>query len=148
MIAATVRAVGRRGLVLAVIGIVWLLYGASVGIGEVTSTADVWVLQQVSPTTRAAAWVLTGVLAVYTALTRPSTDTPGFLALTLCPMVYAASYVFSWVLWAVPVGDAGYSLGLIAALRYLAILALIAVVASWPETPTRTEPQVAPPLEV
>lgn len=136
LLGALIAHVGRRGMVLAIIGMIWALYGLSLILGDVSTTSQaamtVWHLG-IDPDVRGGAWLATGILALYTAASKPRTDTPGFLALTVAPMVYAFSYLTAWVTWVLPVADPGYSQGLFSGLSWAAVITLIATVASWPE---------------
>lgn len=141
--------IGRRGMVLAIIGTIWILYGLSLIVGDVQPQAasHVWHLS-LDPVLRGSFWLGTGTLAVYTAASRPATDTPGFLAVTVCPMLYSFSYLIAWITWALPIDDPGYADGLFSALSWAAVITLIATVASWPEpTAGHGPPHLGPPHE-
>lgn len=141
-----IHEIGRRGMVLAIIGLIWLLYGLGMILGDpvtVSGGGGVWHLG-IDPDVRGTVWSLTGFLAIYTAASQPRSDTPGFLALTVCPMVYAFSYLTAWIVWALPLPSPGYAPGLISALSWASVITLVAVCASWPE-PSRDHSPGLPP---
>lgn len=144
--------VGRRGMVLFIIGTIWALYGLSMlTAGTVpveTPPHAVWHLT-LSPTVRGSLWLGTGILAVYTAVSRPRTDTPGFLALVVGPMIWTFSYLASWAVWLLPLSNPGYSHGITAGLSWASVITLVATIASWPEPLSgcgHTHGPVLPPM--
>lgn len=133
-------------MVLAIIGTIWLLYGLGMltsGPVTVAGAAGVWHLT-LDPTLRGSLWAGTGILAIYTAASRPRTDTPGFLALAVGPMIYSFSYLVSYLVYVLPLASPGYSGGLVGALSWVSVITLIAVIASWPE-PVRDHGPILPP---
>jgi hypothetical protein len=123
---------GRRGAVLMLLGVVWLLIGAF------------QILQPPPPANRAGLYLLTllapyewwgGVwiaasLAAVTAAPRMASDTYGFVALMVPPWLWTLVNLAGWALGQAPRGWA-------AAMVYAALASMIMVVAGWPEPRTR-----------
>lgn len=134
-----IRRVGRRGLALGILGLIWVLYGLGLLVTgtapqNAASPADAHIWHQsIDPVVRGVVWSGSGVLALFTAASRPRTDTPGFLALTVCPMIHAFSFLTAWVIWLLPIHERGYAEGLVSASTWATVVTLIALIASWPE---------------
>lgn len=132
---------GWRGLYLMVMGIVWVAVGLAVT--AVNAPHHPYVLFQYLPLgIEGGAWVVTGTLAAWVG-SRGATDDDslGHVALYLMPAVRCGSYMVSWLVWAATTvlhglgGDitpSGYEVGLLAAIIWAAMIALITVCSRWP----------------
>lgn len=133
---------GHRGAVLALIGAVWMLYGAS-RFGDPPEAADRLVYALVPVGVWAGAWIATGALAAAYALARPGGDRVGFAALVAMPAVRAAVYLWAWLLALTPGPPAGDRDGYTGALIWAAVIAVVLIVADWPDDTRTTGPLAA-----
>ncbi|MFD5795585.1 hypothetical protein ACFWIO_19005 [Streptomyces diastatochromogenes] len=120
---------GRRGAILLCYGAVW----AIIGYGQITSPQPdlrgLRLLLQMMPLAAWGwLWVTSGLIAIVSAWLPQGRDWPGFLALPLMVLPWAASYLLAWIL-----GD--YPRGWVAAVVWGAIAAPVLVVAGWREPP-------------
>lgn len=143
---------GRRGAMMILLGATYVLIGYGDATRPAPDVAGAWHLQ-VDSHIRGIAWAVTGLVAVVFALVRPHstppgvapefwrTDTPGWLALYVVPVLVITSYGGSWALWTltdqaqVPaVGDpmAWYN----AVLRVPFVL-IVLICSGWVENPRR-----------
>ena len=123
------RALGRRGAILLCYGVVW----AIIGYGQITAPQPdlrgLRLLLQIMPLAAWGwLWVASGLIAVVSAWLPQGRDWPGFLALPLMVLPWAASYLLAWIL-----GD--FPRGWVAAVVWGAIAAPVLVVAGWREPP-------------
>jgi hypothetical protein len=123
------RLLGRRGAILLSYGVVW----AIVGYGQITSPAPdlrgLRLLLQMMPLdVWGWIWVASGLIAIISAWLPQERDWPGFLALPLMVLPWAASYLLAWIL-----GD--FPRGWVAAVVWGAIAAPVLVAAGWREPP-------------
>lgn len=123
------RMLGRRGAILLSYGLVW----AIIGYGQITSPAPDLrglrlLLQIVSLDVWGWIWVASGLIAIISAWLPPEKDWPGFLALPLMVLPWAASYLLAWI-----IGD--FPRGWVAAVVWGAIAAPVLVTAGWREPP-------------
>jgi hypothetical protein len=124
------KRLGRRGAILGAFGTVWLLYGYSLLVEPIPSTAGLTLLLDVMPFDAWAwAWIACGGLAVVCAFMPPPADWPGFPALYLPGILWGLSYLVSWR----PLGD--NPRGWIQAAIWGAMLGAIRIAAGWPEPP-------------
>lgn len=123
------RLLGRRGAILLSYGIVW----AIIGYGQITSPAPdlrgLRLLLQMMPLdVWGWIWVASGLIAIISAWLPQEKDWPGFLALPLMVLPWAASYLLAWI-----IGD--FPRGWVAAVVWGAIAAPVLVTAGWREPP-------------
>lgn len=123
------RLLGRRGAILLSYGVVWSI----IGYGQITSPAPdlrgLRLLLQIMPLdVWGWIWVASGVIAIISAWLPQERDWPGFLALPLMVLPWAASYLLAWI-----IGD--FPRGWVAAVVWGAIAAPVLVTAGWREPP-------------
>jgi len=125
---------GRRGLVLLMFGLVWVGQGFAVR-QQPYSIGDhpVLAFEYVPVAVRVALWLVSGLFAVYVALTgSPERDRHGYTVLVVLPIERSLSYAFGWVEYMLPT-EGGYAGGLRGALTWLGVTVAIMVIAGWPE---------------
>lgn len=134
------RQIGRRGAVLLILGLIWIILG--LGVLDSGGISDELLHERLSPTLRGAAWIVTGLVAIGYAF-RPTGlgDQVGFAALYLMPAVRVASYTTAWVDSLIPVGGPGYESGWRFAAIHAAIVTAVAITAGWPEPPRTPRPE-------
>lgn len=137
------RRLGRRGAVLLILGLLWILQGIGVYLAPYNANvgSELLVHEQLPVWLRVSVWCGTGVVAVAYALRRACADTPGFLALVFMPVERAASYGWGFLMYLVPGVPDGYPRGLVSATVWAGVAALVIIVAGWRE-PTPTIAQV------
>lgn len=130
---------GRRGGVLLILGVIWMVIGISavidpyVGIGGgdpqqglFHEALPVWL--------RATLWIGTGLLAVSFAWrTAGRRDDWGYMALILMPIVRTASYGWAWLVHLT--GGHGDPSGWLGAIVWATFAILVYTISGWPETP-------------
>lgn len=128
---------GRRGSVLFLMGLAWVLMGVSVLVNSTHLDFDetgLWHLA-LHPALRAALWFGTGAIAILFSFRRmASLDGLGYGALIFMPLERTASYGWGWFV-SLPVWPEGlgYSPGWSAALVWLVVATLIYTCAGWRE---------------
>lgn len=128
---------GRRGSVLFLMGLAWILLGLSVLLSGVQLDFDetgLWHLA-LPPFVRAALWFLTGALAVAFSFRRMARwDGLGYGALIFMPLERTASYGWGWFV-SLPIwpDGLGYSPGWTGALVWIVVAVLIYTCAGWRE---------------
>lgn len=121
------RRVGRRGAILALKGLMSLLYGYSQLVQPIPNTTGIRLLLMALPSHGWAwAWVVAGSTALVCAPLREGRDWPGFAAVYLVASAWALSNLASWWLY-------GNSRGWITAVIWAAFGGVAAVAAAWPE---------------
>lgn len=143
---------GRRGAWLIVLGSVWLIVGFS--ILATPAEPRSWVAYQYAPPlVQAAAWWLSGGLAIWQGLRGPKVhDYLGHVALYLMPAVRAISFALSWLIWVVTstLSAAGYfhpigwASGWYAALVWFLVSLMLRLIADWPNP---SQPIPRPPAD-
>lgn len=124
---------GRRGTVLTLLGIVWVLQGTTVLLAPSSPT---YYLLANFEVIRALGWMVTGVIAVAYAARPQGDDAPGFLALYIMAAYRVAAYAVGFVAWLIPGGLDGNPRGVVGIFSWLVILLAIVIIAGWHE-PTR-----------
>lgn len=132
---------GRRGAALAVLGVIFLLVGINTATTPPPPNMEGFLLHTLIPTPiQVLLWTVPGALALYASIHRgPGPDGFGFNALVVPLIVRIVSYVISFV--AFLVGESSHPYGLFSALIWLAILALVLIIAGWAEVPTGYRPR-------
>lgn len=141
----SVKQVGRRGTVLLMLGVVWLLLGYSVFLSMdiPTGAPEGGFHLSIPADVRGLLWTLTGVTAMCAAFRPPGfSDAFGWTALYVMPAVRTVSYLSGWLDWIVPFGTPGHERGWVPAITWAVIVVLIATCAGWPE-PARVLPPTA-----
>lgn len=123
------RHLGRRGILLGLLGAIWVLQG--VGVIFTPASESYWLLAH-GAGFRAAAWVATGLVAIAYAGRPQGDDAPGFLALYVMAGFRIVSYGIDTVRALLP-GDDGNARGLIGVLAWLTVLTVIIVISGWSE---------------
>lgn len=127
---------GRRGLVLLLFGIAWVVQGLAILIYGQMGTGGHFIHEQIPPPVLGALWASSGALSVACSPSRRHpADTLGYLGVTVMPMLYGTSFLVGAVTqgvlehprWAV-LGVLGFSL-------WGAVALGLIVAASWPEPP-------------
>lgn len=122
-----VRRVGHRGAVLALKGVMALLYGTSQVVQPIPNTAGIRLLLLAAPPhVWGWVWVAAGCTALACTALRQGRDWPGFAAVYLVASAWALSNLASWWLYDNP-------RGWIAAMLYGAFGGVAMIVADWPE---------------
>ena len=124
-----IYSLGRRGSVLALLGVVWIMQGLFTYFSPERS--DYWMLQQY-PEVRLIGWLSTGAIAIAFAARPQGKDALGFLALYIMAAYRAASYTIPFVLWAFTSED-GNPRGIFGLLAWGTIILLIFIVSGWSE---------------
>ncbi len=143
-----VMPLGKRGEVLLLLGIAWILIG--IGAAIVPPPAEDLLFLHIPVPIRAALWCGTGLVAIgYAWMPRVRSDGWGFVALYLMPAVRAVSYFIAWVDFTAD-GRSGYRYGWLSALFYTVFIGIVVVCAGWREPPPLLlieEPTKVPEVE-
>lgn len=139
---ALLERLGRRGAVLLLFGLAWLLQGLILGAegpsGGVDLTASPH--ENLPFPIMSLLWVASGVLAAAVGLRHSPRDHVGFVAASAPPLILTGSYLVGGVTWFLPGDSGGDPYGLPLALGWAVITLLVGIVASWPEV-TEKEPK-------
>ncbi|UIW13274.1 membrane protein [Arthrobacter phage Crewmate] len=132
---------GRRGAALAVLGAIFVLVGLDVLLAPAAPDHDRFLLHTFIPSPlMAALWIIPGALALRASFHKgPGNDGFGFMALVVPLILRIVSYVFSFL--AFLFGAGSWPFGWASALIWLAILALILIIAGWAEVPSGYKPR-------
>lgn len=117
--------IGRRGAILALLGIISLAYGISLRSDPPLTVGLRLALHATSLTGWSTAWIAAGICAVCCAPLRR--DWPGFTAIYLVSVPWSLSYLVSW--W--PLGE--NPRGWVTCLIFAAFGGVAVVTAAWPE---------------
>lgn len=120
---------GRRGTILVLLGVVWIFQGVAI---VLTTTPSTYELLSGYDEIRAAAWFLTGTLAIVFSRVPQGFDAVGFVSLYIMAAYRIFAYTFSFALWALP-SEGGNPRGIIGTLSWTTILIMFVVVAGWRE---------------
>jgi hypothetical protein len=123
---------GFRGTMLVLFGIIW----TGIGIAIISEPTRAPMLETLIPQPiRAGLWVASGFAAIYFGTQTKRIDAIGWTALYIMPALRSLSYFLGWVDFVIPWGGDGIERGWLAALIYLALVAVIVVCARWPDPP-------------
>lgn len=131
---------GRRGTVLALLGIVWIAQGLTVLLAP--SSPTYYLLANFEPA-RAIGWIATGVVAVAYAARPQGDDAPGFLSLYVMAAYRVVAYSAGFVAWMIPGGVDGNPRGIVGIFSWFVILLAIVVIAGWHEPSRRRSKDAA-----
>ena len=126
---------GRRGMMLLLLGGLWIWLGLNVpmtpahvpGLWHTFIWEPVWIAE----------WVVPGLVALVFAWR--TVDWPGWALLMLAPIIRASSLISGWVMWMLPDGIEGYPMGLWQSILYLFMIGVVGICAGWPDYPPRDE---------
>jgi len=133
---------GRRGAALAVLGVLFLLIGFQAGVTPAaTELGPRFLLHTMLPAPiEALLWVVPGSLALWASVHKgPGPDGFGFNALVVPVILQIVSYLISFI--AFLTGASTWPYALATALIWLAVLALVLIIAGWAEVPTGYRPR-------
>lgn len=117
----SLRHLGRRGAVLSILGVMWVLVGVNILAVDYRPALAL----SGSPIAQSALWIGTGFVACAFAWRPQGQDAAGFLALYVMVGYRCVSYAFEW--------GSGRGSAVIGLLVWLAIAALILIIAGWRE---------------
>ncbi|HPV80172.1 MAG TPA: hypothetical protein PLK64_10250 [Dermatophilaceae bacterium] len=125
---------GRRGVALILIGVAWVGFGLTLLAAPPVPDADAAIFMDYIPAVwQFAAWAFTGMVAVVAGARRPW-QWVGYIAATIMPILRATSFAWSTIMWLVPGAPEGDSRSVGAGLMWTALIGLVLVVGSWPDT--------------
>lgn len=124
--------IGRRGAVLLILGIVWIVYGYTIGTVP-HAVGALGILDKIPTAVWAAMWIGCGAVAAgHCGVTRAH-DGRGFTLLAIPPAVWAFGLWWAEVTYLAGVGGTPYSWA--AAIIWTGLAALVVIVAGWVEPP-------------
>lgn len=124
---------GYRGSVLLVWGVIWSLIGVGKLLSPVSAVDHLLITGYIPAPIRAGVWLITGLIAMVCAFrTRASGDAAGWISLYVMPSVLAVAYMIAW-LQSLLYDVGGIPLGWLGAAVYVALAAIVAICAGWPE---------------
>lgn len=122
---------GRRGVILRLLGIMWVLVGVSV---LVAPHAPEYLLLDVAPGWRAAMWIIAGAIALGFAGRDQGEDKWGFAALYLPAAYRWLAYLYGVIDYFDDThGRVGDLRAMVGVLSWGVILIVIRVIAGWPD---------------
>ena len=138
-----VRRLGRRGMLLLLLGIAWILVGStgiaipsdrfsSPGIGADT------ILQMLDSAPVYFLWIVSGSIAVFVGSLHDRRiinkyEALGWNAVLTPPLVWMVFYIWSFFIWMVTHGEEGRAQGLYGLVVWAVVSLIIMIVAGWPE---------------
>jgi hypothetical protein len=132
------RYLGRRGGILVLFGLAWMLMGfgfANIHVDRFSRPGPGGPIEFMDSTPYPGIlWLVCGVIAVISGLIRrrrKNEDAVGYAALILPPFVWFFAYIISWVIWIVSAGLYGVRYNWIGAIVYLIIIISILVISHW-----------------
>lgn len=124
---------GHRGAILLVLGGLYVVLGWARHDNPPPSHTEVFL---VSPAGYIG-WAIAGLVAVAFAFVSRSSkvarDWPGFVALTIPPVMWTFAYWWSWIEWTATDGAYGYEDGLRSGIVFAAVSSVPLIVVSWRE---------------
>lgn len=131
---------GRRGTILGLFGVVWVLYGFAQFTGPESRFGNLGTVVTTVINSRrwGALWIVCGLVAVVIALMpRRRGDGRGFAALLIPAVGHTATYTLSWVLF-LATGVYGTERAWVAAIIWAVEVVTVLVCASWPDPDQET----------
>lgn len=132
---------GFRGTWLVLLGLIWVTFGVGMLVGDPETVRPYVLHHLLDYQIRAGFWIATGLIAVAVGLAGDRrNDWPGHVALWVMPTLRLLSFGVSWLIWLLtglidePVGN---PLGWYSLLIWGAIVAMLRVVAGWPNPSPR-----------
>jgi hypothetical protein len=149
------RKLGRRGMLLLLLGVAWILVGltgiliptdrfSSVGIGADT------ILQLLdSPAVYFVLWIIPGSVAVFVGSLHDRRiinkhEALGWNAILTPALTWMAFYVWSFFIWTVTHGEEGRAQGLYGFVVWAVVSFIIMIMAGWPEEKFETSVHPSP----
>lgn len=121
---------GRRGTILGLLGVTWILQGVS---AILQTEPSVYTLLSGHDYARGTAWLVTGAIAVYYARKPQGYDVYGFIALYIMTSFRIIAYGFDFTLWLLPGGFDGNPRGIVGIFSWFTIIIFLLVVSGWEE---------------
>jgi hypothetical protein len=138
-----VRRLGRRGILLLLFGMAWMLIGltgilipqdrfSSPGIGPDT------ILQVLDGPEVSLLWIIAGAIAFTVGCLHDRRlvnrhEAFGWNAILTMPLIWMSFFVWSFVVWILSDGEGGRANGLYGAIVWTVVSAIIMIMAGWPE---------------
>lgn len=135
------RYLGRRGAMLLVFGVLWIIMGA--GTTQTPLDPDSPLVHERFPEgLRGSLWLATGALAIFYAWRPPGLrDAVGFVALYAMPATRVLSFGWAYLDHLIPwIGGPGQDDAWRGAVVYAAMIAAVVITAGWPEPPHQQLP--------
>lgn len=140
-----VRKLGRRGLILVLIGIIWILVGVNIyqfPIERFSRPGPGGVLEFMEKPYIGLLWAIAGIIAVATGILHylqrvAERDAIGYNALLTPALVWTLCFFWSWAAYLF--GAGGNERSLAGLLAWATISLFILVIAGWPEIPEQSE---------
>lgn len=122
---------------LTTLGVAWIATGVSIALNSDPAYVELVVpLTWLSPETRGAGWIITGMVSCAYAW-RPrwiAYDVLGFLALYVMPAYRAGAFLWGWLDSWLPLGGGpGYRPGLVQAALAAAMMGVVMICSDWPD---------------
>ena len=130
IITAAQHRLGRRGTILALLGAMWIATGITTLLAP---PAPAYLLLTVATEARAAAWIVTGAVAMAHAVRPSGHDAAGWVALYVMAAYRAIAYGWGLVTFLLLPDPGGSLRALFGALTWAAILVILIVCAGWRE---------------
>lgn len=135
--------VGRRGLILILVGTIWILFGISYFQNSYRRFSDndndpYSFYRIVDNRYIGIMWVVAGLIALIVGVLRNKTklvphDSLGFNAILFPSIIWAFLYFWSWIIWVGTNGDFGNSLNSVGFLVWSLVTGFILIIAGWPD---------------
>lgn len=140
---------GKRGVSLFLLGVIWVTLGVETVDSNITYRDDGAILFTILPLwLRVGLWVLTGLIAIWASTANwKNAQAIGFAALVVMPIERAIGYLWSFLMWAIPGDASGSFLSLWSVAKWACLSVLVAVIGSWHETIAPTAGFQLPPPE-
>ena len=125
---------GRRGVALILLGVAWVGFGLTILAEPPLVVPDAAIVMDYVPGwAQFVLWAATGAVAA-SAGSRRSWQPIGFAVAMAMPVIRVTSFAWSTIMWLVPGAPGGDSRSVGAGMFWLALLALIWTVSTWPDT--------------
>lgn len=127
---------GRRGLVLLLFGMAWMLEGFYLILdrhSHVTEARQAIPHDLIPWPFVGLLWLAFGAVGASVGFLHKDHDHLGFLAISAMPLFFTSSFFVSFLTWVLTMGTYGWGFGILAAFIWGSISVLIGVLSSWPE---------------